>query len=158
MDDFFHRQLGGGRRDRGEFAAVLDRREIPGRAASARRGWSRKFAAAARGVVRAVAGQSSFAVHIVAAVAAVALAAVLRVSAIEWGLLAVAIGGVFVAEIFNTAIESLARGPGSRRHPRLRDALDMAAGGVLVAAATALAVGIALFCPRILALLREASL
>jgi diacylglycerol kinase (ATP) len=100
-----------------------------------------------------VAGQSSFAVHLVAAAAAVALAALLRVSAVEWAVLALAIGGVLAAEIFNTAMESLARGPGSRRHPRLRDALDIAAAGVLVAAATAVAVGAAVFGPRILALL-----
>ena len=132
---------------------MFDRPEIPGRSTSVRRGWARKFAAAGRGLVRAVAGQSSFAVHLVAAAAAVALAALLRVSAVEWAVLALAIGGVLAAEIFNTAMESLARGPGSRRHPRLRDALDIAAAGVLVAAATAVAVGAAVFGPRILALL-----
>ncbi len=132
---------------------MFDRPEIPGRSTSVRRGWARKFAAAGRGLVRAVAGQSSFAVHLVAAVAAIALAALLRVSAVEWAVLALAIGGVLAAEIFNTAMESLARGPGSRRHPRLRDALDIAAAGVLVAAATAVAVGAAVFGPRILALL-----
>ena len=132
---------------------MFDRPEIPGRSTSVRRGWARKFAAAGRGLVRAVAGQSSFAVHLVAAVAAIALAALLRVSAVEWAVLALAIGGVLAAEIFNTAMESLARGPGSRRHPRLRDALDIAAAGVLVAAATAVAVGAAVFGPRILTLL-----
>ena len=132
---------------------MFDRPEIPGRSTSVRRGWARKFAAAGRGLVRAVASQSSFAVHLVAAAAAIALAALLRVSAVEWAVLALAIGGVLAAEIFNTAMESLARGPGSRRHPRLRDALDIAAAGVLVAAATAVAVGAAVFGPRILALL-----
>ncbi|MFM7291339.1 MAG: diacylglycerol kinase, partial [Planctomycetia bacterium] len=65
-------------------------------------------------------------------------------------LLALAIGLVLMAEILNTAIESLARGPGSRRHPRLRDALDMAGGAVLVAAMTAAVVGLTVFAPRIL--------
>jgi len=59
---------------------------------------------------------------------------------------------VLVAEVFNTAIESLARGPGSRRHPRLRDALDMASAAVLVAAATAAIVGLIVFGPRLVAL------
>ncbi len=132
---------------------MAERRENPGRGGSAPGGWSRKFAAAGRGVVRAVVGQSSFAVHLPAAATAVVLAAVLRISAGEWAVLALAIGGVLAAEVFNTAIESLARGPGRRRHPRVRDALDMAAGGVLVAALTAVAVAIVLFGPRILALL-----
>ena len=73
-------------------------------------------------------------------------------TAVEWCLLALAIGSVLVAEVFNTAIESLARGPGSRRHPRLRDALDMASAAVLVAAATAAIVGLIVFGPRLVAL------
>ena len=132
---------------------MLRRHTITGRAGTAGRTWTEKFGDAFRGVARAVSGQSSFAVHVAAAVAVVVLAAFFGVSAVEWGLLAAAIGGVFAAETFNTAIESLARGPGSRRHPRLRDALDMASGGVLVAALAAVAIGAAVFAPRILALM-----
>jgi diacylglycerol kinase len=58
-----------------------------------------------------------------------------------------------MAEIFNTALESLARGPGSRRHPRLRDALDMASAAVLLAAITAALIGVIVFGPRLVALL-----
>ena len=117
-----------------------------------RRAWSRKFADAFRGCSRAFRSQSSFAVHVTVAVAVVIVAAVFRVTAVEWCLLALAIGGVLVAEVFNTAIESLARGPGSRRHPRLRDALDMASAAVLVAAGTAAVVGLIVFGPRLAAL------
>jgi len=116
------------------------------------RSWSRKFADAFRGLSRAVRSQSSFGAHLSMATAVVAAGAMLRVSALEWCLLVCAIGLVLMAEIFNTAIESLARGPGSRRHPRLRDALDMASGGVLVAAVTAAVIGLFVFGPRLLAL------
>lgn len=115
------------------------------------RTWSRKFADAFRGLSRAVRTQSSFAVHLWMAVAVLAAGAVFRVSAWEWCLLTLAIGLVLMAEIFNTAVESLARGPGSRRHPRLRDALDMASAAVLVAAITAAVVGLIVFGPRLLA-------
>jgi len=115
------------------------------------RSWSQKFADAFRGLSRAVRSQSSFGVHLLMATAVVATGAVLQVSPVEWCLLVVAIGLVLMAEIFNTAIESLARGPGSRRHPRLRDALDMASGGVLVAAITAAVVGAIVFGSRIAA-------
>lgn len=117
-----------------------------------RRTWQQKFADAFRGCSRVFRGQSSFAVHVTVAVAVVAAAAWFRVTAIEWCLLSLAIGGVLVAEVFNTALESLARGPGSRRHPRLRDALDMASAAVLAAAATAAVVGVVVFGPRLLAL------
>ena len=113
------------------------------------RTWSRKFADAFRGLGRAVRTQSSFAVHLAAAAAVAIAGAFFRVSAVEWCLLAFAIGLVLVAEIFNTAVESLARGPGSRRHPRLRDALDMASAAVLLAAITAAVIGVIVFGPRI---------
>lgn len=115
------------------------------------RTWSRKFADAFRGLGRAIRTQSSFAVHLGLAVAVVAAGAVCRVPAWEWCLLTLAIGLVLMAEIFNTAIESLARAPGSRRHPRFRDALDMASAAVLVAAIAAAIVGMIVFGPRLLA-------
>ena len=114
------------------------------------RTWSRKFADAFRGLARAVRTQSSFAVHLLAAGAVVAAGALFRVSAVEWCLLVFAIGLVLMAEIFNTAIESLARAPGSRRHPRFRDALDMASAAVLLAAITATVIGVIVFGPRLL--------
>jgi len=118
-----------------------------------RRTWQHKFTDAFRGCSRALRSQSSFAVHLPVAVAVIVAGAWFRVTAAEWCLLAVAIGGVLVAEVFNTALESLARGPGSRRHPRLRDALDMASAAVLVAAGTAVVVGVVVFAPRLLALI-----
>ncbi|NDC62767.1 MAG: diacylglycerol kinase family protein [Planctomycetia bacterium] len=113
------------------------------------RTWSRKFADAARGLRRAIRSQTSFAVHLAAAAAVIAAAAILRVSVVEWCLLAAAVGGVLAAEVFNTAIESLARAVDSRPHPRLRDALDMASAAVLLAAATAAAIGLAVFGHRL---------
>ena len=124
---------------------TLRRRTTEGRT------WSRKFADAFRGLGRAVRTQSSFAVHLLMAGAVVAAGALFRVTAVEWALLAFAIGLVLMAEIFNTAIESLARAPGSRRHPRFRDALDMASAAVLLAAITAAVIGLIVLGPRLLA-------
>lgn len=106
------------------------------------RTWRAKFGDAFRGVSRSVRSQSSFAVHLTVAAAVVVVAAVLRVSLVGWCLLTFAMGGVFAAEVFNTAMESLARSLGPRRHPRIRDALDMASGGVLLAALTAAVIGV----------------
>ncbi len=112
------------------------------------RTWPTKFRDAFRGIARAIRSQSSFAVHLLVAAVVVLVAAVLRVSLIGWCLLVAAIGFVLVAEIFNTAIESLARRLGPRRHPRIRDALDMASGGVLLAAITAAVLGVVIFGER----------
>ena len=117
-----------------------------------RRPWTRKFADAFRGLSRAVRSQSSFLVHILVAAAVVGVAAVLRVSPVEWCLLVGAIAAVVAAEVFNSAVEALARAFGPSRNPRIRDALDMASAAVLVAACGAVVVGCIVFGPRLLAL------
>lgn len=118
-----------------------------------RRSWSHKFRDAFRGLRRAFRTQTSFFVHVWMAVAVVVAAAVLQLSFVEWGLLAVAIGIVLMAEIFNTAIESLARAIDVGRHPRIRDSLDIASAAVLVSAATAAVIGVLVLGSRIAACL-----
>ena len=119
-----------------------------------RRPWTRKFADAFRGLSRAFRSQSSFFVHVLVAVVVVGLAAALRVSAVEWCLLAGAIASVLAAEVFNSALEALARAFGPERHPRIRDALDMASAAVLVAVGAAILIGLLVFGPRLVALAR----
>ena len=86
--------------------------------------------------------------HLWVACAVIAAGAVMRVSIVEWCLLAGAIGVVLVAEIFNTAIESLAKALPVGRHPRIRDALDMAGGAVLLSAIAASVIGAVVFLHR----------
>ena len=119
------------------------------------RPWSHKFVDAFRGLPRAVRSQNSFAVHLTVATAVIVAAAVLRVSLVEWCLLLGAIGFVITAEVFNTAIESLARAHDVGRHPRIRDALDMASAAVLVAAITAALIGATVFLPKLWTLLER---
>jgi len=111
--------------------------------------WKSKFGYAFRGLRRAFRTQHSFAIHLLIACVVVAAAAVLRVTTIEWGLIVAAIGMVLVAETFNTAIESLARAVHTQLHPRLRDALDIASAAVLLAAGTAVVIGICIFVPAL---------
>ena len=111
--------------------------------------WKSKFGYAFRGLRRAFRTQHSFAIHLLIACVVVAAAAVLRVTTIEWGLIVAAIGMVLVAETFNTAIESLARAVHTQFHPRLRDALDIASAAVLLAAGTAVVIGICIFAPAL---------
>ena len=113
-----------------------------------------KFAVAFRGLFRAVRTESSFAVHLPVAAGVILLAALLRLPPGDWAALLLAIGGVLAAEVFNSALEAFARAPGQGRHPRIRDALDMASATVLVAAGTAATVGAVVFVPRLVDLLR----
>lgn len=119
-----------------------------------KRTWLGKFGDSFRGLFRAVATESSFAAHLPAAAAAIALGAWLGLSAGEWCLVALAIGGVLAAETVNSAIEMLAKALDRGPDERIRDALDMASGAVLVTVGTAIVVGLAVFGPRLLSLMR----
>jgi len=109
------------------------------------RPWKQKFADAFRGLREGVRGGSSFAAHSIVAAAVLAAAAGLQVNAMEWCVLLLCIAGVLAAEMFNSALESMARAITSQEHPQIRDALDIASGAVLTAAFGSVAVGIVLF-------------
>jgi hypothetical protein len=119
-----------------------------------KRSWLQKFGDAFRGLFHAVSTEWSFAAHLPVAAAAVALAAWLGISPVEWCLVALSIGGVIAAEVFNTSVESLARALDSGPDQRVKDALDTASAAVLVAVGAAILVGLAIFGPRLLALLQ----
>jgi len=116
------------------------------------RSWLGKFADAFRGLFEAIHTQSSFAAHLPVAATAVALAAWLGITPGEWCLMALAIGLVIMAEVFNTSLEALARAVGRYPDDDIRDALDHASGGVLVAVLTAVVVGLVVLGPRLWAL------
>ncbi len=117
------------------------------------RTWLGKFADAFRGFFLSIRTQSSFVAHIPVAVACVTLAAWLGITAVEWCLVILAIGLVIMAEVFNTSIEALAKAVGRYPDNDLRDALDHASGGVLVAVLTAVAMGFVILGPRVWSLL-----
>lgn len=104
--------------------------------------WLRKFSNAFRGVRVGMLGQSSFAIHLPAALAVLAIGMVVGVDWIEWYLLFLCITIVLAAELFNTAIEKLAKAITREQHPEIRDALDIASGAVLVTAIGAAVVGV----------------
>lgn len=112
------------------------------------------FRHALRGARWALRTQVNVRIHAAAAVAALAAAAWLRAPAAP---VLAAIGLVLVAELMNTAIEELVNLVSPERHPLAGRAKDLAAGGVLLAAATAVAVGLAVLGPPLLARLSRGS-
>jgi diacylglycerol kinase len=76
-------------------------------------------------------------------------AVVLNVSLIEWCTLVVCIGVVLAAELFNTAIECLAKAITREFDDHVRDALDIASSAVLLAAVAASVVGVTIFAFRL---------
>ena len=88
--------------------------------------------------------------HLAATCAVIAFAVILRVKLLEALALTLAIGGVWTAEAFNSALERLADRVTREHDPLIGEAKDLAAGAVLVSACAALAVGLLVFGSRAL--------
>jgi diacylglycerol kinase len=63
------------------------------------------------------------------------------------------VGMVWTAELFNSAIETLVRDLDTEARTRLRPALDIAAGAVLVCSICAAVIGTIVFCHGLAALI-----
>jgi diacylglycerol kinase (ATP) len=111
----------------------------------------RSFGHALNGLSAVVRRQHNARIHAVLTLVAILLALWLGISRLEWCALALAIGMVWVAEAFNTALEALADAAVPGRHPKIAEAKDAAAGAVLVAAVAAAVIGAIVFLPRLLA-------
>ena len=87
--------------------------------------------------------------HFMATVAVLTLTALVGVTKNELLALVFAIGFVWVAEMFNTCIERVMDFVSDQRHKEIKFIKDLAAGAVLTAALTALAVGAIVFIPKL---------
>jgi diacylglycerol kinase len=117
------------------------------------RSWPAKFRAAGSAMAAALRSQTSFHVHGVMALAVVTAAALLQVSQWEWCVLILCIAIVAAAEMFNTALEILAKAVDHNFNPHLAQALDTSSGAVLLAAIGAATVGAIVFLRRAVLLL-----
>ena len=99
-----------------------------------RRNTFRKFAAGCRGLKHAARGDSSFFVHAYRGTLIAITAALLQIDQWGWCLLVICASFVLIAELMNSAVDTLARAIGDPEEPRLNTAREIAAAGVLVAA------------------------
>lgn len=88
-------------------------------------------------------------IHLFAAIVVIAAAAFFEISTAEWLMLVFAIGLVFVAEIFNTAIEQLVDHVNEEVSKLAGKIKDLAAAAVLIASVTAFIIGLVIFIPKI---------
>ena len=114
------------------------------------RAFLRGFSYAGRGLWHVVRTQRNMRVHLAAAAGAVTAGAVLGIGAVQWACVALAIGLVLAAEIFNTVVEAIIDLQTAQFHPLARIAKDGAAGAVLVTSVAAVGVAIAVFVPKLL--------
>jgi diacylglycerol kinase len=109
------------------------------------RSWYAKFHDAFRGMKVGVRGQSSFFVHFFFVFAVAAAGAVLGINHLEWCLLTLCAAAVMTAEMFNTALESMAKAITGDDNPHLGNSLDIASAAVLTASIGASVVGSIIF-------------
>ena len=91
-------------------------------------------------------------IHLASTVAAVSAGLWFAVTREEWAWLVLAIVAVWTAEALNTAIELMCDVASPEFHPLVKQAKDVAAGAVLIAAFGATIIGLLVFAPRLLAL------
>jgi diacylglycerol kinase len=104
-----------------------------------------------------ISSQWNFRIHLLATTTAIGLAAFFHFVLFEWLILVITIALVLIAEAINTALERTNDLRQPRLDPIARDAKDLAAAAVLLAAIAALIVGVVLFVPRLWHLLAPGS-
>lgn len=92
--------------------------------------------------------------HLFFAILAIYLGFVLHISHSEWASLVIVIGLVIVTETINTAIEIDIDLTSPNYHPYAKDTKDVAAGAVLLSIIFACFVGLIIFAPKLLPLIK----
>jgi diacylglycerol kinase len=117
------------------------------------RAFLRSFVYAGQGIAHGFRTQRNMRVELGIAILVIIAGIVLRITAVEWAVIFVCIGLVLSAELINTVTELAVDLLTQRYHPMAKLAKDAGAGAVLVAALASVAVGIAIFGPRLWRLL-----
>ena len=93
-------------------------------------------------------------IHLVAAIIVIIAGFLLKISLMEWVLLAIVIGSVFISELFNSALENLANHLSPGQSDNIGKAKDLAAAAVLVSAFTAVVIGCVILLPKIISCIK----
>ena len=113
---------------------------------------ARAFKCAFIGIGRLFSQEAHAKIHLFAAVCVIAAGLIFKIERWEWCAVLLCIGGVFMAEAFNTAVEKLADRITRERNPLIGAAKDVAAGAVLLFVLASVAVGLVVFIPYFISL------
>jgi diacylglycerol kinase len=113
----------------------------------------RSFKFAFRGFSSLILHEHNSRIYLIAAAIVIVLGFVLKISLIEWCILIIVIGLVFLAELLNSSLEAVSDAVHPEWHEKIMKAKDYAAAGVLVAAIISVFIGGLIFIPRILLLI-----
>ena len=108
----------------------------------------KSFRFALRGLKSLLKYEHNSRIHLIAAVVAVTLGIILKIDLQEWSLLVIVIGMVFIAELINSSLESLADHTDTEWNEFIMKSKDYSAAAVLISAVIALVVGCIIFLPK----------
>ena len=117
------------------------------------RAFLKSFVYAAEGIAHGFRTQRNMRVELLIALIVVAAGIFFRITPVEWAVVFVCIGLVLAAELINTVTELAVDLLTQEYHPMAKLAKDAGAGAVLVTALASVAVGVAIFGPRLWRLL-----
>ncbi|MBQ5750607.1 MAG: diacylglycerol kinase family protein [Bacteroidaceae bacterium] len=89
-------------------------------------------------------------IHLTATFCVVVVGLWVSLSFVQWAIAIILLGGVWIAEALNTAIERFFDHVTPEQHPEIGRIKDIAAAAVLMAAITAVAAGLCIFVPAII--------
>lgn len=111
------------------------------------------FKFAFRGLRLLLLNEHNSRIHLLAAIIAVILGFILKVNLLEWTILVISIGFVFVTELLNTALETITDVVDSEWNEKIRNAKDYSAAAVLISAIMSAVAGGIIFIPKLIGLL-----
>jgi len=112
------------------------------------------FKYAFNGLIILIREEHNARIHLIAAVLAIILGFVLEISLTEWISIFFAIGLVVSLEIINSAIENIADFISPENNKQIKRIKDLAAAGVLVGAIASVCIGLIIFLPKIIKIVK----
>jgi len=88
-------------------------------------------------------------IHLAGAIAAIISGLFLKLNSSEWSLIILVIGLVFISELLNSTVESLADYINPEWNEQIKKAKDYSAAAVLISAVISVIIGAIIFIPKI---------
>jgi undecaprenol kinase len=111
----------------------------------------KSFAYAFRGLFKIFRAEQNLQIHAIVAIIIIVLGFIFKIKPLEWCALLIMIALVILMEMINSAIERMVDILKPRIHEHVRETKDIMAAAVMIASILAVAVGLIIFIPHILA-------
>jgi diacylglycerol kinase (ATP) len=111
------------------------------------------FKFALNGLLSLLKNEHNSRIHLIGAIAAIIMGIIVKLNYYEWSMVIIVIGIVFLAELLNSSIESLADIIDPDWNELIMRAKDYSAAAVLISAIIAIVVGCLIFIPKLLVLI-----